>query len=52
MILDSIIVAATVVSAAAYLVWRLWPRRRAASPCSGCVSKARHAVPVRAGGTR
>jgi hypothetical protein len=52
MILDSIIVAATVVSAAAYLVWRLWPRRRAASPCAACPTKERHGIPVRIGAGR
>ncbi len=42
--LDSVIVAVVVVSAAAYLVYRFWPRPRASSPCSACVAKGRHAV--------
>lgn len=50
--LDTIIVALTVASAAAYLVYRFWPRRQPASPCSACVSKGRHAVSVKLGGAR
>jgi hypothetical protein len=52
MTLDAIIVGLTVASAAAYLVYRFWPRRRpAASPCSACIAKHRPAVPVKLGGT-
>ncbi len=51
MLLDQLIVAGAVASAAAYLVYRVWPRRRpAASPCAACPSKARAAVPVKLGG--
>jgi len=50
--LDQVIVAMTVASAAAYLVYRFWPRRAVASPCSACVSKGRHAVSVKLGGAR
>lgn len=52
MVMDSIIVAVVVASAAAYLAWNLRPRRRAAAPaaCAACASRApetRQAVPVR-----
>jgi hypothetical protein len=48
--LDSVIVGAAVVSAAAYLVWHFVPRRRP-SPCAACPSRDRHAVPVKVRGT-
>ena len=51
MTLDAILVAVTVASAAAYLVYRFWPRRRPASPCSACVAKHRPVLPVKFGGT-
>ncbi len=52
MLLDSVIVGLTVASAAAYLVYRFWPRRAAASPCTACVARGRHGVSVKLGGTR
>jgi hypothetical protein len=50
--LDSIIVALAVASAAAYLVYRFWPRRSSSSPCDACVAKGRHGVLAKLGGAR
>ncbi len=48
MILDSIVVAMSVAGAAAFLVWRFLPRRRAVpAPCAACPSKGRHGVALR-----